>query len=66
MGFTELTGTYRRLRNELEEAYAAPAWNRPKIDRIADEIVAVERALALGAVHNVEGIEPPRRFAPAS
>ena len=27
MGFTELTGKYHRLRNELEEAYAAPAWN---------------------------------------
>ena len=46
MGFNELTGKYRRLRSELEEAYAAPAWNRPKIDRIADEIVATEMALA--------------------
>ena len=46
MGFTELTGKYRRLRLELEEAYAAPAWNRSKIDRIADEIAATERALA--------------------
>ena len=46
MGFTELTGKYRRLRLELEEAYAAPAWNRLQIDRIADEIAATERALA--------------------
>ena len=46
MGFTELTGKYRRLRLELEEAYAAPAWNRSKIDRIADEIAATERARA--------------------
>lgn len=46
MGFTELNGKYRRLRSELEEAYAAPAWNRPKIDRIADEIAATERALS--------------------
>jgi len=46
MGITELTGTYRRLRLELEEAYAAPAWNRTRIDRIADEIAVTERALA--------------------
>ena len=46
MGYTELTGKYQRLRLELEEAYAAPAWNRSRIDRIADEIAATERALA--------------------
>ena len=54
MGFTELNGKYRTLRNELEEAYAAPAWNRPKIDRIADEIVATERALASIQHHDEE------------
>ncbi|MET0349113.1 MAG: hypothetical protein ABW067_04935 [Rhizobacter sp.] len=54
MGFTELTGKYHRLRGELEEAYSAPAWNRPKIDRIADEIVATERALATLHPHDEE------------
>ena len=54
MGFTELTGKYRRLRSELEEAYAAPAWNRPKIDRIADEIVATEWALSTLQPHDDE------------
>lgn len=54
MGFTELTGKYHRLRNELEEAYSAPAWNRPRIDRIADEIVATERALSTLHPHDEE------------
>jgi hypothetical protein len=58
MGFNELTGKYRRLRNELEEAYAAPAWNRPKIDRIADEIVATEMALASVLPHEDEAQIP--------
>jgi hypothetical protein len=54
MGLTELSGKYKRLRRELEEAYSAPAWNRPRIDRIADEIVATELALASGHHQGVE------------
>lgn len=54
MGFNELSGKYRRLRHELEEAYSAPAWNRPRIDRIADEIAATERALASIQPHEEE------------
>jgi len=58
MGFTELTGKYRRLRLELEEAYAAPAWNRARIDHIADEIAATERALASVLPHDEEPQAP--------
>jgi hypothetical protein len=51
MGQTELSGKYKRLRRELEEAYTAPAWNNAKIDRLADEIVATELALATFCHH---------------
>ncbi|CAN7432411.1 hypothetical protein [Rhizobacter sp. LjRoot28] len=54
MGFNELNGKYRQLRYELEEAYSAPAWNRPRIDRIADELAATERALASILPHEEE------------
>ena len=46
MGEAELNGKYRRLRNELDAAYAGPEWDPGRIDRIADEIVEVELALA--------------------
>lgn len=46
MGYTELNGQYQRLRDELDAAYSGPVWNTSKIDRIADEIVQVELALA--------------------
>ena len=37
---------YRHLRHELELAYSASEWDSQHIDRIADEIVSVEIALA--------------------
>jgi hypothetical protein len=46
----QLTGKYARLRTELEAAYAEPAWNlgrAGRIDRIALELIQVERALAV-------------------
>lgn len=46
MGYTELNGTYQRLRTELDAAYARPVWNSGKIDQIAEQIVQVELALA--------------------
>ena len=51
MGQTELSGKYMRLRRELEEAYTAPAWNNATIDRLADEIVETELALATFCHH---------------
>ena len=44
MGYAELSGRYRRLRSELDAAYAV--WNSSRIDQIAEQMVEVERALA--------------------
>lgn len=46
MGEAELNGKYRRLRSELDAAYAGPEWNSSRIDQIAEQIVEVELALA--------------------
>lgn len=46
MSPSDLTSKYKRLRHELEAAYAAPVWNSRLIDKIADEIVRTEQALA--------------------
>ena len=46
MGEAELNGKYRRLRSDLDAAYASPEWDPGRINRIADEIVEVELALA--------------------
>lgn len=54
MGFIELNSKYQRLRDELEAAYNAPAWNRSHIDRLADEIVATELALSSCSRHQPE------------
>ena len=46
----QLTGKYARLRTELAAAYAEPTWNlgrAGRIDRIALELIQVERALAM-------------------
>ena len=42
----ELNGVYQRLRTELDAAYTGPVWNSARIDRIAEQIVQVEFALA--------------------
>ena len=44
MGYAELSGRYRRLRSELDAAYAV--WNSSRIDQITEQMVEVERALA--------------------
>ena len=46
MSSATLIGTYMRLRQELAQAYAAATWNEGRIDRLANEIAVVERALA--------------------
>ena len=42
----DLNDRYQHLRHELGEAYQAAVWDSQRIDRIADEIVPIERALA--------------------
>jgi hypothetical protein len=37
---------YSRLRAQLAEAYNAPRWDTGHIDRLADELAALERRLA--------------------
>lgn len=46
MGYAELNGRYRRLRSELDAAYAVPVWNSSRIDQITEQMLEVERALA--------------------
>ena len=46
MGDAELNGRYRRLRSELDAAYAVPVWNSSRIDQITEQMLEVERALA--------------------
>ncbi|HZV92516.1 MAG TPA: hypothetical protein VFF72_04825 [Caldimonas sp.] len=46
MGLDELTGQYRRLRNELDAAYAAPEWDSDRIDLITEALAPLEVALA--------------------
>ncbi len=61
MGYAELNGKYHRLRNELEVAYAAPVWDRRRIDQIADELTETELALASPA-HIRRAAQPAMAF----
>jgi hypothetical protein len=42
----DLQGRYQHLREQLDAAYAAPHWNSEQIDRIAEQMLPLERALA--------------------
>lgn len=44
-----LQGQYERLRSELAAAYEKPEWSAQHIDRLANELAALERRLAAGA-----------------
>ncbi len=46
MNDKELDGQYHRLRRQLDDAYTAPIWDSLRIDRIAEALLPVERALA--------------------
>ncbi len=46
MKLDELNGRYRLLRNELDAAYAAPVWDSNQINRITEEMIPVEFAIA--------------------
>jgi hypothetical protein len=46
MGLDQLTGRYRRLKQELAAAYAEEPWPTGRIDRLALDIAATERAIA--------------------
>ncbi len=55
----ELFGKYVRLRDELNQAYAAPRWRSGHIDRLADEISEVERALSRGRAWQDDQTDEP-------
>lgn len=41
-------GRYQQLRADLEAAYAEPVWDSLRIDQLAEDIAAAERALCQG------------------
>lgn len=57
MKLDELTGKYQHLRSELDAAYAAPVWDSNRINRITEEMIPVEFALAsLQCNHDDAGV----------
>lgn len=46
MGFAQLIGRYRRLKQELAVAYSDRPWHSGRIDRLTYEIAATEQELA--------------------
>ncbi len=46
MHLEQLIGKYQRLRGELAHAYRKPASDTRHINRLSNEIVATERAMA--------------------
>jgi hypothetical protein len=47
MRIDDLQMLHRQLRKELDAAYAARPWDGPRIDRIAVDLLQLERSLAL-------------------
>ncbi len=50
MDLEQLTGRYRRLKAELAVAYGEEPWPAGRIDRLAQEIAAAEKALVAAKV----------------
>lgn len=48
----DLHHRYRRLRQQLDAAYAAPDWDSSHIDRITEQMVPIERALSSRSSHD--------------
>lgn len=46
MKLDELHGKYKLLRTELDAAYAEPVWDSNQINRITEEMIPVEFAIA--------------------
>ena len=46
MDLEQLTGRYFRLQQELAIAYSVVPWNSRRIDRLARDLAAAERAIA--------------------
>jgi hypothetical protein len=63
MSVDQLFGKYKRLKKDLSAAYSQPQWNAALVDRLVDEIGAVERELALRAP---AGMTVPMAMPPAA
>lgn len=66
LSIDELTHRYGLLRHELAEAYAAARWDGARIDRLAEALLMLERALARLGCDAVPHLERPRVQAPGS
>lgn len=61
MRYDDLQMLYRELRRELDAAYGARPWNTARIDRIAEDLLRLERSLA--QTRRPKPRELPPRFA---
>lgn len=55
MTFVQLMGRYQRLKRDLATAYNARPWHSAHINRLADDLLAIERELQEMALLSVEG-----------
>ena len=63
MNLEQLTGRYRRLKQELSIAYAAQPWQTGLIDRLTNDLASTERDIA--ALHSADrGTTSTRLIAP--
>ena len=53
MDLEQLTGRYVRLKQELAAAYRAEPWHRGRIDRLANELSATEREIAVAQAREI-------------
>ena len=68
MTHDQWTGKYARLRNELDAAYGEPEWSScrtGRIDRIAGELIEIERLLASGAYRRIAMTETALQQSPS-
>ena len=63
MQLEQLMGRYFRLKQELALAYREQPWHSPRIDRLADDLAAAERAIAALQPSDEQCSEPMLGFA---
>lgn len=63
----DLQMLYRHLRRELDAAYAARPWDGARIDRIAEDLLHLERTLVArqGVLPRLAAAPRPQRITPA-
>jgi hypothetical protein len=58
MELEQLMGRYFRLKQELAIAYREKPWHGARIDRLADDLTATERAIAALQPADEQWVEP--------